>query len=164
MSDPEPEALELMHNASRRNLEASVRAVERLDEKASKLLRVDVLLLGVLATAANVGLPVFRTGPLAGLSFVGGFLAVAASTVLSGFAYLGGGVRVGVGPFSDSLEDPLTSEAFRRAVVERHDADARANRDRVSETLRAFQAATAALILGILLLGASTAILLLQEA
>lgn len=163
MPHPDPEALELMHEASRRNLEASVRAVERLDEKASKLLRVDVLLLGVLATAANVGLPVFRTGPLAGWAFVGGFLAVAAGTVLSGFAYLGGGVRVGVGSFSESLEGPVTPDGFRLAAVERHHEDARENRDRIAETLRAFQAATAALVLGVLLLAGSTAILMSQH-
>lgn len=153
MAQPDPEALELMHEASRRNLEASVRAVERLDEKASKLLRVDVLLLGVLATAANVGLPVFRMGLLSRWSVAGGFLAVAASTGLAGFAYLGRGVHVGVGSYSDSLDGSVTSDGFRLAAVERHQEDARENRERIAETLRAFQAATAASVLGILVLG-----------
>lgn len=161
MTESEPEALELMHRSARRTLESSVQAVESLDEKASKLLRINVLVLGVLASAARLGVRDAGTRPSVRWTFVLGLGAVALSTALAGWAYIGRDVTVGIGPVSGEAEDPITATSFHRAATQRLLDGAAGNRDHIKRSLRLFQAATVTLAAGVMFLAGSTATLIL---
>lgn len=119
MAGPSEDALERLFAEAQRNLEQQNEVADRLDTKASEVLRFNAILVGVLVTGLSVAA---QLGPVRGASAfpVGGFVAGAvlllASTMVAIRAFHETGYRVGLQ--SEELEDVLDRDVRERELLE----------------------------------------------
>lgn len=166
MPRPSEDALERLFAEAQRNLEQQNQAADRLDTKASEVLRFNAVLIGVLVTglsvAAQLG-PVPGTSPFPVEGFVGGAVLLLTSTMITIRAFHETGYRVGLQ--SEELEDVLDQDVRDRDLLEemvpayvRGIAQNRRSLDRVSARMnRALMTLLSALGL---LLAATTTLML----
>lgn len=119
MPGPSEDALERLFAEAQRNLEQQNHAADRLDTKASEVLRFNAILVGVLVTGLSVAA---QLGPVPGASpfpvggFVAGAVLLLASTMIAIRAFHETGYRVGLQ--SEELEDVLKRDVGDRELVE----------------------------------------------
>ncbi len=168
MSGPSTSTLELLYNMAEQNLQATVDEVRELDEKASQLLRLNVLVLGILVSGLSVtfhnllNVEVAKSGFLQVVGVASMFIAL--STVLSGLAYLRKETIRGISDLSPLLSLGMSKESLRKVLVESMEEAAEENKRVLRGSSIRFQAAIAVLLMGIVLVaGVGVTLLLLSN-
>lgn len=127
MSRPTRDALDRMYDDSRSYLETTVTSISDLDDKSSRILRINVLLLGLFSSVAALTVqnatPEPSSFPTASALFVVGTLLLGTSTVLAIISFLKKDISGGVTNLSRHLDTAFAEgdylergvEAFERA-------------------------------------------------
>lgn len=164
MSDPSAAALRFLLEEARHVLAVQIDAINAFDEKASTLLRFNVLLVPGLVTLASVGvqlgLPVHRA-PLALAGFVAGIISLLASTLSAIIAYRN--LQWTVGLRSESLRQAMgydaTETTLLKASLNAYTSAMARNASRIEGAVDWLDRALATLMFGlVLLVGGSIAL------
>jgi hypothetical protein len=154
--DGERAALELLVDEARRTLDEQLDNSDDIDDKAVRILRVDVLLLGLVATAVSllVQSEAFALGPAVNPYTVLGTLAIVGSTAAAAVTLSVSSFRVGVGGWNvlRTLEDDATERQLYLVLSRSYGAWIAQNRDSEVRNTLWITLTTFSLVSGLLLL------------
>ncbi|MGB9966061.1 hypothetical protein [Halobacterium hubeiense] len=107
--DGDPEVLDLLRDEARRTVDQQVATLNDIDEKASRILRVNLVLVGLLVTALSYVSQAndVAVGSFENVYFGGGFVLLVLSSALAGLTYSASEFDAGVG--SDNIAKTLSS-------------------------------------------------------
>lgn len=168
-SDPEDRPLDHLYVEARDTARAQRDAADRVDTKASEILRFDALVLGVLATGASLSLrgggvselPAWTTGAL-----VVGFGSLVGSMLFAIRSYRF--TEAEIGPRAEDLLDAYEQDAEAREVLaasfRMYAEGVKENRRALDRASRWLRASLRSLGWGLAVIAGVTAILMVLEA
>lgn len=149
MPRPDRDALDRMYLDSRSYLETTVSSIADLDDKSSRILRINILLLGLFSSIAALTVqnatPQPSSFPTASALFLIGTVLLAFSTVLAIISFLKKDISGGVTNLSRHLGTAFTEEDYLERAVEAFERAGDRNRRLLESAAFWFQKALGAL-------------------
>ena len=116
-------ALRRLTEEGRTTLQYQIESLNDIDSKAISILRVNVLLIGLLLTAASfVADSQFNLSALDNFAFYVGVFSLLLSSALATLTYTASDTEVGIesGKINEVIESDLTEEEFELAAAQSH--------------------------------------------
>lgn len=164
-SGPDEEAVRVLHEEARRHLDASLAAIQDVDDKTASLVRFNAVLVGVVVTGISVGprsLDSFRGAEIVLGLFALGIVSLVISTVEGVRSYLKPEIDVGVDAarLQDVLDFDVGEHELRGEIVRAYAGGIEQNYVVLEHTASRFRRMLHALVAGLVLLVVGALLLL----